>query len=55
MGVVAVTVTVLGCNQILRLIPADFSVPGARGHLYVFDLMIHGIKMRLGGCLNEFC
>lgn len=54
MGVVAVTVTVLGCNQILILIPADFSVPGARGYLRVFDLT-HGRRMSLGGHLNEFC
>ena len=46
-GEVAVTVTALGCNQIL-LIPADFSVPGARGYLCVFDLMIKHMEKEWG-------
>ena len=55
MGVVAVTVTIIRCDLILILISAEFSVPGARGYLCVFDLMVHGRRMRLGGHLNEFC
>lgn len=55
MGAVAVTVTIMGCDQIPILISAEFSVPGARGYLCVFALMAHGRRMRLGGCLNEFC